>query len=429
MVAIMAFHMALFSNPQHAAVVLTFASLLYHQTWEESIKFARRSVLDIWNYAPEILDASHSLSDDEIAERVTQFAGQVEHSVDVLINKDCLLEAMNRFPEIPCSGLVFVSQRLGQQVKDIINVPTKDITSLKPDKRIADVDYRLLTHGNRGQVRFVLGKIILQTLSYRPIVTKAKKDITQVKNSPELEVLEQIHRPIVTEAKKDITQVKNSPEELEVLEQIHRPIVTKAKKVITQVKNSPEELEVLEQIHRPIVTKAKKDITQVKNSPELEVLEQIHRPIVTKAKKDITQVKNSPEELEVLEQIHRPFVTKAKKDITQVKNSPELEVLEQIHRPIVTKAKKVITQVKNSPEELEVLEQIRTGHIDSMVKNANKRSISPSNNDPSSPQNSRKLGHDEFDLHSYSLVLDKISKDTHVKVEKNRKVPLLSSLF
>ncbi|KAL6587945.1 hypothetical protein OROMI_000923 [Orobanche minor] len=372
----MAFHMALFSNPQHAAVVLTFASLLYHQTWEESIKFARRSALDIWNYSPEILDASHNLSDDEIAERVTQFSGQVEHSVDVLINKDCLLEAMNRFPEIPCSGLVFVSQRLGQQVKDIINIQTKDITSLKPDKRIADIDYRLLTHGNRGQVRFVLGKIILQTLSYRPIVTKAKKDITQVKNSPEeLEVLEQIHRPIVTKAKKDITQVKNSPEDLEVLEQIHRPIVTKAKKDITQVKNSPEDLEVLEQIHRPIVTIAKKDITQVKNSPE------------------------------------------------------ELEVLEQIHRPIVTKAKKDITQVKNSPEELEVLEQIRTGHIDSMVKNANKRSISPSNNDPSSPQNSRKLGHDEFDLHSYSLVLDKISKDTHVKVEKNRKVPLLSSLF
>ncbi|KAL6521533.1 hypothetical protein OROGR_018102 [Orobanche gracilis] len=260
----MAFHMALFSNPQHAAVVLTFASLLYHQTWEESIKFARRSALDTWNYTPEILDASHNLSDDEIAERVTQFAGQVKHSVDVLIDKDCLLEAMNRFPEIPCSGLVFVSQRLGQQVKDIVNIRTKDITSLEPDKRIADIDYRLLTQGNRGQVRFVLGKIILHTLSYRPMVTKAKKDITQV---------------------------------------------------------------------------------------------------------------------------------------------------------------------KESPEELEVLEPIRAEPIDGMVKNADKRSISPSNNDPSSPQISRKLGPDEFDFHSYGLVLNKNLKDKPVKVEINRKVPLLSSLF
>ncbi|GFQ05813.1 poly(A) polymerase i [Phtheirospermum japonicum] len=105
-VAILAFHMALFSNPQPAVVVLTFASLLYHQTWEESIEFARRSALATQVYVPEILDAHRYLSDDEIAERVTQFAGQVVNTVNVLINKDCLFEAMARFPEIPCSGLV-----------------------------------------------------------------------------------------------------------------------------------------------------------------------------------------------------------------------------------------------------------------------------------------------------------------------------------
>ncbi|KAI3462331.1 hypothetical protein Pfo_018994 [Paulownia fortunei] len=196
-VAILAFHLTLFSNPQHAVVVLTFASLLYHRTWEESIKFARQSALATRIYVPEILDAFDYLSDDEIAERVTQFAGQVENSVNVLINKDCLFEAMTRFPEFPCSGLVFVSQKRGKRVNHVFNILAKDVTSLKSDKRSLDIDYRLLKVGNVGEIRFVLGKIILDTLVYGTTaergVTKAKKDNIQVMNPPpKLEILEQI---------------------------------------------------------------------------------------------------------------------------------------------------------------------------------------------------------------------------------------------
>ncbi|KAK6154034.1 hypothetical protein DH2020_013673 [Rehmannia glutinosa] len=196
-VAIMAFHMALLSNPQHAVVVLTFASLLYHRTWEESIKFARQSALSSRIYVPEILDAFDYLSDDEIAERVTQFARQVENYGSVLINKDCLLEAMTRFPEAPCSGLVFVSQKMGQHVKHIFNVLAKDVTYLKSGNRCLDIDYSLLTAGNVSETRFVLGKIILDTLLYGPFgerrASNSKKDNIQVMNPPQKpEVLEQI---------------------------------------------------------------------------------------------------------------------------------------------------------------------------------------------------------------------------------------------
>ncbi|KAK6127584.1 hypothetical protein DH2020_038674 [Rehmannia glutinosa] len=197
MVAIMAFHMALLSNPQHAVVVLTFASLLYHRTWEESIKFARQSALSSRIYVPEILDAFDYLSDDEIAERVTQFARQVENYGSVLVNKDCLLKAMTRFPEAPCSGLVFVSQKMGQHVKHIFNVLAKDATSLKSGNRCLDIDYSLLTAGNVSETRFVLGKIILDTLLYGPFgerrASKSKKDNIQVMSPPQKsEVLEQI---------------------------------------------------------------------------------------------------------------------------------------------------------------------------------------------------------------------------------------------
>ncbi|KAL0463754.1 UNVERIFIED_CONTAM: Poly(A) polymerase I [Sesamum latifolium] len=196
-VAILAFHLALFRNPQHALVVLTFASLLYHGTWEETIKFARENALATRIYVPEILDSPDYLADDEIAERVTQFAQQVKNSVDVLINMNCLLKAMTRFPESPCSGLVFVPQNMGRRVKCMYNILAENITSLEAEKRNLEIDYGLLTAGNVDEVRFVLGKIILRTLicgvTSERGATRAKRDDIQATDSPrELEVSEQI---------------------------------------------------------------------------------------------------------------------------------------------------------------------------------------------------------------------------------------------
>lgn len=107
-VAILAFHQALYSNPQHPVVVLTIASLLYHRTLEESIDFARQNTPATRIYIPEIIGDVDDLLDGEIVERVTQFVGQVKNSVDVLINRECLLGSMAGFRELPCSGLVSI---------------------------------------------------------------------------------------------------------------------------------------------------------------------------------------------------------------------------------------------------------------------------------------------------------------------------------
>ncbi|KAL0424910.1 UNVERIFIED_CONTAM: Poly(A) polymerase I [Sesamum radiatum] len=202
-VAILSFHLALFRNPQHALVVLTFASLLYHGTWDESIKFARENALATRIYVSEILDSPDYLNDDEIAERVTQFVRQVNNSVDILINMDCLLKAMTRFPESPCSGLVFVPQNMGKRVKHIYNILTENMASFKAEKRNLERDYGLLTAGNGNEVRFMLGKIILRTLICRVTsergATRAKRDDdTQATDSPrKLEVPEQIRGTLV----------------------------------------------------------------------------------------------------------------------------------------------------------------------------------------------------------------------------------------
>lgn len=163
-VALLVFHLALIYIPQQAVVVLTLASVLYHGKWKDSINFAREHAPDACIYAPEVLNTSDFLSDNEIAERVTQFVVQVQNSVDLLVDTDCLLKAMASFPEFTCSGLVFVSRKMGQHVDQVFNILTKDITSLKTNRHSLEIDYRLLGEGNVREIRFVLGKIILDTL-------------------------------------------------------------------------------------------------------------------------------------------------------------------------------------------------------------------------------------------------------------------------
>ncbi|MCD7448723.1 hypothetical protein HAX54_045662 [Datura stramonium] len=71
-VALLAFHLALITDPQEAFVVLSFASVLYHGNWKEGVKFARRHSDAASVYAPEILDSQGSISDDELVGRVTE---------------------------------------------------------------------------------------------------------------------------------------------------------------------------------------------------------------------------------------------------------------------------------------------------------------------------------------------------------------------
>ncbi|KAL8532135.1 hypothetical protein ACS0TY_008665 [Phlomoides rotata] len=163
-IAILALHQAIFTNPQHAIVISTYGLLLYHRTWEDSIKIAREKAPSTRIYVPEIVHAFDHLSDDEIVERVTKFAEQVANSVDILVNEKCLLKSMARFPDAPRSGLVLVPRKTGQQVKHILNVTADGVNSVEAKERSREINYGLLTKGSVSEIRFVLGKILLRTL-------------------------------------------------------------------------------------------------------------------------------------------------------------------------------------------------------------------------------------------------------------------------
>ncbi|KAG5623196.1 hypothetical protein H5410_008414 [Solanum commersonii] len=190
-VALLAFHLALITDPQGAFVVLTFASVLYHGNWKEGVKFARRHSDAASIYVPEISDSQGSISDDELVERVTELAVLVQNSLDILTDKDCLQEAMSRFPGSPCSGLVFVSKNMRKVVEVIFDVLIEDVRSLKTRRNSFEIDYTLLGKGQTRETRFVLGKVILDTIAPGVIPvsevikhTLVKVDAQLSKNAP-----------------------------------------------------------------------------------------------------------------------------------------------------------------------------------------------------------------------------------------------------
>lgn len=73
--------MALVNNPQHASVVWTLASVLYHGKWKEGVNFARKHAQAPVNFSPEILEECDSKSDEELAERVSKLASLVQDCV------------------------------------------------------------------------------------------------------------------------------------------------------------------------------------------------------------------------------------------------------------------------------------------------------------------------------------------------------------
>ncbi|XP_055803338.1 uncharacterized protein LOC129872376 isoform X2 [Solanum dulcamara] len=164
-VALLAFHLALITDPQGAFVVLTFASVLYHGNWKEGVEFARRHSDAACIYAPEISDSQDSTSDDELVERVTDLAVLVQNSLDILTDKDSLQKAMSKFPGSPCSDLVFVSKNTRKVVEVIFDVLIEDVRSLKTRRNSIVIDYTLLGIGQTCETRFVLGQVILDTIA------------------------------------------------------------------------------------------------------------------------------------------------------------------------------------------------------------------------------------------------------------------------
>ncbi|CAI9110508.1 OLC1v1010554C1 [Oldenlandia corymbosa var. corymbosa] len=166
--AILAFHLGLVNDPEQALVVLTFGSVLYHGKWIRGVEFAREHVQEVHHYVPEISNSSDAISDDELAERVTELAVQVQNSISIFTETTSLLEEMEKYPELEKHGFVFMP-KFTAVVAGIFKVFVTELTALDTNRRSLEIDYVGLKKGNLRELRFVLGTIILHTLGMRTV--------------------------------------------------------------------------------------------------------------------------------------------------------------------------------------------------------------------------------------------------------------------
>ncbi|XP_058187292.1 uncharacterized protein LOC131304175 isoform X2 [Rhododendron vialii] len=164
-VGLLAFHLALVNHPQDALAVWTFASVLYHGTWKEGVKFAIEHAQALTSFIPEISEVHHNRTEDELAQRVTQLASLVQDSIGALTETDILVDKMSRFPDFPCSDVVFVPHKTAKDTARLFSMLVHDVEHYDSGRSSFNIDYELLRKGDEQETRFVLGRIVMDTMS------------------------------------------------------------------------------------------------------------------------------------------------------------------------------------------------------------------------------------------------------------------------
>ncbi|EMS57997.1 putative poly(A) polymerase [Triticum urartu] len=163
--ALLAFHNALVNSPQDAQVIKAFAALMHFGTWDIAIEFLNEDVGAPVTYVPEAFGRSGAKVDN-LMERTSHLASLVKSSVDTLTCLNTLKQSVVRYPGASqFSGLVFVSAREKGRVLGIFNGLDSDLTSYDKRRGSHGIDYKLLEDGVTAEVRFVLGKVIMDTMS------------------------------------------------------------------------------------------------------------------------------------------------------------------------------------------------------------------------------------------------------------------------
>ncbi|KAM1062473.1 hypothetical protein EV2_027554 [Malus domestica] len=179
-VGLFAFHLALVNNPQDALVVLTFASVLYHEEWEEGVKFSRDNAASIVKYVPEISGSCGFKSEEELAKQVSKLASFMLDYIAALAATKDPDESMSRYPVLPFSELAFLPKNMAKHVAAIVEVLTNDIEYYNQGRKNFEIDYYSLGKGHMREIRFILGKVILETMDSGILrakeVVKGKED-------------------------------------------------------------------------------------------------------------------------------------------------------------------------------------------------------------------------------------------------------------
>ncbi|CAD5164159.1 unnamed protein product [Musa acuminata subsp. malaccensis] len=163
--ALLAFHLALVENPQDALVVWTFSAILHNGTWKKASEYARKNVKAHAQFVPEIRSSSDTKSDELILEETSHLASLVKSSVNAFTSIDALQQSLGSYQGPLSSGVVLVSEKMGSNVSKLFKILESDIESYDNGRKTCEINYQLLKKGDPDETRFMLGKIIMETMN------------------------------------------------------------------------------------------------------------------------------------------------------------------------------------------------------------------------------------------------------------------------
>ncbi|KAL4577765.1 hypothetical protein LXL04_013878 [Taraxacum kok-saghyz] len=182
-IGLLAFHQALLNKPQDPLVVLTLASVLYHQEWEGGLQFARQCGPTSVSFKPELSDPCDDIiHDDDLSIKVGQLALEVLDSIDDLVdtnnNNNNPHKKTSKFPH-----LVFIPKNSAHGAAQLLHVVAHKVESYKKGRSSFEIDYKLIGKGDVSECRFSLGKIILNTMGFGVVDEKDDDNHIEISNS------------------------------------------------------------------------------------------------------------------------------------------------------------------------------------------------------------------------------------------------------
>ncbi|XP_035831587.1 uncharacterized protein LOC110922624 isoform X2 [Helianthus annuus] len=239
-IGLLGFHLALATNPQHPFVILTFASVLYHQNWEDGLKFARRSGQSqtLVSFNPETLEPNKFLSDDEIAEKVNELVMLVVYAIDVLVGIESPHKTMEKFPDFPYSGLDYKTNKpaINRSMQNLIcMLESQNLEERRAGNPEVEVDRSVVEDDETG-----VGSLLLS------VQTNCKSAIEEARDSPaEIRKLNQFLVNFVGEQKQrkkteylETSTLTSSSIGTSQIEGEQSKVTTRSKKVTRGVKSS-----------------------------------------------------------------------------------------------------------------------------------------------------------------------------------------------
>lgn len=164
-VSILAFHKALADQPRDPLVIATFCLAVHTGgSLSEAVCIARSISQPHDSSFPEVLEPNNLFTNENVMDEVKDLAASVRMALSKMTDGASVSQAMAKYPQAPHSDLVFISNALQVRTDEIISCVTKGREKVFVPKRSSNINYESLAVGNLHEVRFMLSRVIFDTI-------------------------------------------------------------------------------------------------------------------------------------------------------------------------------------------------------------------------------------------------------------------------